>query len=181
MARQRAKELSTGEWAVLALLAEGPNHGFALAKALAPTGVIGQIWTLPRPLVYRALEILEEFGLIKPGRTEQGSGPRRTILAATPRGKRMVAEWLQAPVEHVRDARSLLMLKLAYLHRSGTDPTPLLGEQRSRLELVVRSLRRRAREAEGFDRILALWRLESTRGLIRFIDAVAKQPTGAHK
>ena len=175
MARQRTKELSTGEWAVLALLAEAPNHGFALAKALAPDGTIGRIWTLPRPLVYRALETLQGFDLVRPRRTEPGNGPKRTILVTTGRGKRMVAEWLQAPVEHVRDARSLLMLKLVYLDRSGVDPAPLLRTQRVVLKEVEKALRRREREAEGFEHTLNLWRLESTRALIRFVDAVSKR------
>lgn len=172
MTRQRTKELSTSEWAVLALLAEEPNHGFALAKALAPDGTIGQVWTLPRPLVYRALEILQDLKLIRPRRTEPGNGPRRTILVTTPRGKAMVAEWLQAPVDHVRDARSLLMLKLVYLDRAGIDPAPLLRAQRLMLQEVLRAIRRRARESEGFEHTLAIWRLESIRALIRFIDAV---------
>lgn len=175
MARRRTRELSTNEWAVLALLAEEPNHGFALAKALAPDGTIGRIWTLPRPLVYRALEILQDLDLIEPRRTEPGNGPRRTILVTTAPGRRMVAAWLQEPVEHVRDARSLLMLKLVYLERSGVDPAPLLQAQRVVLTEVEQALRRREREAEGFEHTLSLWRLESTRALIRFIDALAKQ------
>jgi DNA-binding PadR family transcriptional regulator len=170
--RRRTDELSTGEWAVLALLAEEPNHGFALAKALAPEGSIGQIWTLGRPLVYRSLEVLERHDLIKPSRTEPGKGPRRTIFTVSPRGRRLVTAWLDVPVDHVRDARSLLMLKLVFLHRSGRDQTSLLEAQRSVLAEVEAALEERREALEGFERTLALWRLESTRALIRFIDAV---------
>lgn len=172
MPRRRSDQLSTGEWAVLALLAEKPSHGFALAKALAPGGSIGRVWTLPRPLVYRALEVLEAGALIGRERTEEGRGPRRTVFTVTPYGRDLVAAWLQAPVEHVRDARSLLMLKLLFLHRAGIDPRGLLHAQRVRLGEMERSLEERSRATEGFDRTLVLWRLESTRALVRFIDAM---------
>ena len=61
MARTRSEELSPGEWAVLALLNERPTHGFALARALAPGGEIGRVWSFRRPLVYRALETLQSL------------------------------------------------------------------------------------------------------------------------
>ena len=38
-------ELTAGEWAVLALLAEGPTHGFAMARAMEPEGEVGRIWS----------------------------------------------------------------------------------------------------------------------------------------
>lgn len=117
MAGQRASDLSPGEWAVLALIAQAPTHGFAIAKALAPDGEVGRVWTLPRPLVYRAIDTLQAADLIEPRRTEQGQGPRRTVVATTRRGKRFVAEWLEQPVEHVREARSQLLLKLLFLDR----------------------------------------------------------------
>ena len=41
-------ELTAGEWAILALLAESPTHGFAIARAMAPEGEVGQIWSVRR-------------------------------------------------------------------------------------------------------------------------------------
>ena len=90
-----AHDLSAGEWALLALLAEKPTHGFALAKAMAPEGEIGKVWSLRHPLVYHAIDRLTELGLTRPGRTVASqSGPRRTVLQITPRGRRAVSDWL---------------------------------------------------------------------------------------
>ena len=115
-------ELTAGEWAALALLSEGPTHGFAIARAMAPAGEVGKIWTVRRPLVYRALETLAGVGLVRAGGTvASSSGPQRTVLHATPPGKRAVTGWLHEPVAHVRDARSLLMLKLLFLTRREAD------------------------------------------------------------
>ena len=61
------------------------------------------------------------------------TGPPRTLLETTAEGSRMVAEWLREPVEHLRDARSELMLKLLFLDRRGGDITPLLTAQRAQL------------------------------------------------
>ena len=121
-------ELRVGDWAVLALLAEEPTHGFAVGKALAPDGEIGKVWSVRRPLVYRAIDSLSEFGFAAPtGTVPSRSGPRRTVVAATEAGRAAVDAWLVEPVGHVRDARSLLMLKLLFLTRRGQDPAPLLS------------------------------------------------------
>ena len=74
-------ELTAGEWAALALLAEGSTHGFAIARAMAPEGEVGKIWTVRRPLVYRALETLTGMGLARAGGTVVGMMPRFTGAA----------------------------------------------------------------------------------------------------
>jgi DNA-binding PadR family transcriptional regulator len=164
-------ELTAGEWAVLALLAEGPTHGFAIARAMEPEGEVGRIWSVRRPLVYRAVDTLTAQELARPaGTVASRSGPARTILEATPNGKRALTRWLRQPVEHVRDARSLLMLKLLFLNRRGADPEPLLIAQRERFAKVAEGLGTAVDEAEGFDRALLLWRLESTTAAVRFVE-----------
>ena len=60
--------------------------------------------------------------------------------------------WLTEPVEHVRDARSLLMLKLLFLARGDADQTPLLTAQRERFESLVERLTVAIDAADGFDR-----------------------------
>ncbi len=173
--RRRSEELSTGEWAVLALVAEGPKHGFAVARALRPGGEVGRVWAMRRPLVYRTLDVLGTLELVRPAGTEESdSGPPRQLSAVTPTGEAQVAAWLEAPVEHVRDARSALMLKLLFLDRAGRDPAPLLAAQHERLSAQAGELEDALAEAEGFARTLALWRLESTRAAIRFVSAAGR-------
>jgi len=166
-------ELSAGEWAVLALLGEQPAHGFAIARAMAPGGEVGQVWSMRRPLVYRALESLEGRGLIRPaGTVPSQSGPQRTILEVTPAGTRALAAWLKQPVSHVRDARSLLMLKLLFLSRQGADTEPLLTAQRVQFSRQAEQLSTAVDEAEGFDRALLLWRLHNTTAAVRFTETL---------
>ena len=74
----------------------------------------------------------------------------------------------------MRDARSLLMLKLVLLSRRGTDPEPLLAGQRGRFAVLHDRLSAQADAADGFDRALCVWRLENAGAVLRFIDTLLK-------
>lgn len=168
--------MSPTAWAVLGAVAEGPTHGFAVAQLLAADGALGQIWTVPRPLVYRELGKLVERGLVSQRATEPGDrGPTRTIVEVTATGAREVRRWLAEPVDRARDVRSLLMLKLALHARAGSDSRPLLLAQRERLEPELARLSARSDHSEGFDRTLALWRAVSYRAALDFIAQILEQ------
>ena len=179
-------DLTAGEWAVLALLAEAPSHGFALARAMAPDGDVGRVWSRPPPARLPRRRHAHGDGPRAPRRDRrEPDRPARTILEATPNGKRAVTRWLGTPVEHVRDGRSLLMLKLLFLARRDADPSALLGAQREVFTALAVRLTAAADAAEGFDRALALWRLESTTAALRFVETMLHAPVpsamhGAH-
>jgi len=171
------RELAPGEWAVLALLSERPAHGWALASQLGPAGELGSVWSLGRPLVYRSIEILADRRLIEPAGQEPGlRGPNRTIYRVTPPGHDALAVWLQQPVDHVRDVRSLLLLKLIFAERTGIDLTPMLLGQHEAVAAAVSSLESRVHASSGSDAILLRFRLESTRGVLRFLEGLL-EPT----
>ncbi|MGH9095175.1 MAG: PadR family transcriptional regulator [Acidimicrobiales bacterium] len=177
MAAPEPVDLSPGEWAVLGVVAEGPTHGFAVAQLVGPAGELGRIWTLPRPFVYQALKKLTAAGFIAARATEASDrGPQRTIVAATAAGRGAVAAWLSRPVDHVRDIRSLFLLKLALLDRAGADARSLVAAQHRALVPQVAGLEARRDQAEGFERTLAAWRLESCHAAIRFLAAWTPQP-----
>jgi DNA-binding PadR family transcriptional regulator len=170
------RELAPGEWSVLALLAEQPGHGWALARQMARDGDVGRVWVLGRPLVYRALELLESRALIEPAGSERGvRGPNRTVFRATDAGRTALAEWLAEPVEHVRDVRSLLLLKLVLIERTGADRTPLLQAQRKLVVPSVQTLEQRLAESTGTEAIFTRFRLESTRAVLEFIDGLLEE------
>ena len=158
---------------MLALLSEQPTHGFALARTMAPDGEVGQVWALRRPLVYRALETLDRVGFARPAGTQpSSSGPQRTMLEITDTGQSALAQWLIEPVARVRDARSLLMLKLLFLIRRDADLEPLLVAQRERFLSRTQALASAAEQAVGFERALLVWRLQSTEAAVRFTETM---------
>ena len=174
--------LSLGEWAVLARVCERPTHGWPIVRALAADGEIGAIWTVRRASVYRALEALTSAGLIAETASETSpEGPERTIYRATQAGRMAVDIWLAAPVEHVRDLRSALLLKLVFGDRIGVDPAPLLASQAEILASLESALEQRLAAAAGADRLLLEYRLEATRAGARFIRRqVGERGSGKH-
>lgn len=127
--------LSTTEYAVLGLLAEGPAHGFALARRLESESPVGRVLTVRQPLVYRALRRLVESGNAEEAAVEPGvAGGRRVIHRITPAGRRRLTAWLGEPVGHVRDLRIEFLLKVVLLQRAGLSPLGLVGRQRAALE-----------------------------------------------
>jgi PadR family transcriptional regulator AphA len=164
--------LSLTEWTVLALVSEHPTHGFAISQLTAPGGELGRIWHIPKPVIYRALGRLEEAGLVAPQTVEPGHGPQRTIYSATPAGRKAAAAWLDTPVEHVRDVRSQLLIKLALLDRAGTDPAGLLRRQKAILRPIATAIATERPPRKGFDATLLAWRRASAAAALSFLDDI---------
>ena len=167
--------LSLPEWTVLTVLSQQPGHGFAVAQLTARHGELGRIWQIPRPVIYRAIGRLVEAGLIKPESVQPGLGPQRTIYAATPQGREAAARWLDTPVEHVRDIRSHLLLKLALLDRAGADPADLLRRQRAVLEPIAQAIEAEPPPRGGFDATLLAWRRSTAAAALEFLDAIVQR------
>jgi DNA-binding PadR family transcriptional regulator len=168
---------------VLAVAAEAPTHGFQIAALTDPGGELGQVWTVRRALVYHALDELIRVGLLEPVRTEPGEhNVPRTIVRASKSGRRLIDTWLQAPVPHVRDVRSALLLKLALHARRGSSPATLLHRQAEQVQTVVAELEARLADADakGFARTLGRWRLQQARSVLEFVrDELAASTAGA--
>ena len=166
--------LTTNDLTVLALIAERQAHGWALAGKLARGREVGQIWSVSRPIVYHALEKLERAGLVQAVGLERGGrGPHRVIYAVTGEGRRELEEWLERPVEHVRDIRSVFLLKVVLTERAGGNPDPLLVAQRTALVPFVAWLEVQADETGPElpgETTVAAFRLETATAILRFID-----------
>ena len=165
---------STNDWVVLALVAEQPTHGWALANTLSPGGELGEVWPISRPIVYHGLDRLEQAKLIRLAGIEPGGrGPHRVMFAATASGKKDVRAWLAAPVEHVRDIRSVFLLKVVLNERAGHDPRQLLVAQRAALVPFVGWLEAQIDDDGGDapgETTAALFRFETASAIMRFID-----------
>ena len=174
--------LSLAEWLVLCLISEAPSHGFALARTLSEDGALGQIWRVPKPVIYRALQRLETAGLVVTVELQPSSaGPVRSLVDVTDAGRDAAAAWLAKPVIHNRDIRSELLMKLALLDRAGADPVPLLAAQRAQLEPVAEAMHGKLARTTGFDRMIILWRRETVEATLRFLDDALRQATRAAK
>lgn len=164
--------LSPTECAVLGLLGEAPAHGFALSKELEVDADVGRVLTVRRPLVYRALDRLVEGGLVEPVTIEKGdAGPKRVVHSITDDGRRYLEEWLDEPVEHVRDLRLDFLLKVALHRRAGTSPLELIEAQRMALQPTLSAL---DRPAMGDDHV-ELWRRHNGLAVAAYLDDLASR------
>jgi DNA-binding PadR family transcriptional regulator len=165
--------LSRSEWTVLSLICERPTHGNAVSRVVGPDGDLGRIWRVQKGVVYRCLDRLSDLGLIRSaGQEPSPHGPVRLLVEATEAGQEAAMSWQHRPVQHTRDIRSELLVKLALLHRSDADPHDLLVAQRALLVPIAGALRDRVATATGFDRTLLLWRYETASATVRFLDAL---------
>ena len=170
----RAIDLPLGELVCLGLVDQGVDHGWAIGSLLAVDGELGRIWSLSRPLTYRAIDQLDHKGLLR-REGHQGQGRERTTLSLTPDGQRTVRAWLDQPVGHVRDVRTELLLKLVLRRRQGLTLEPLLQAQQRQFERHFDALTIAGPASDPVD----LWRRESARAVRRFLDAALAQLTGA--
>jgi DNA-binding PadR family transcriptional regulator len=168
--------LSITDWIVLGVAAEARRHGFAIANELKADSQLGHVWTVHRPLVYRAIEHLEKVGLIERAGTEPGEhGPQRTLLRTTRAGRVLLQDWLAEPVKHPRDVRNELMAKFILLARKGEAIAPLAVIQLEEFAPLASGIANSAAEAKGADRLVALWRAESMQATVRLLQRVAAE------
>jgi PadR family transcriptional regulator AphA len=157
---------SFAEHVCLTLVSQGVAHGWALGTMLAPEGEIGRIWTLSRPLTYRAIDGLVEKALITRRGPAAGHGRDRVVLAPTAQGRRVANRWLDTPAKHLRDVRTELLVKLALRDRAGLDNEALLAAQQEIFEPRIDVLT----STHADDDIVDLWRRENARAVRRFLD-----------
>jgi PadR family transcriptional regulator AphA len=145
-----------------------------VGSVLAPGGELGRIWSLTRPLSYRAIDGLVEKGLVSRRGHTPGQGRERVLLASTAEGRRASRRWLDTPVEHVRDVRTELLMKLALRERAGLDTRPLLIAQQAVLAPTIEVLASTVAD----NGLVELWRREQARAVRRFLDE-ALHPIGS--
>jgi PadR family transcriptional regulator AphA len=160
------KQLPFAEFVCLTLITQKVSHGWALGDVLAPDGELGRIWSLSRPLTYRAIDGLVDKGLITRTGQAAGRGRDRVLLAPTPAGRRLARKWLDTPVEHLRDVRIELLVKLSLRERVGLDNTILLAAQQELFATTIDVLT----SGHVDDDFVDLWRRESARAVRRFLE-----------
>ncbi len=157
---------SFAEHVCLTLIVQGVSHGWAVGTTLAPDGELGRIWTLTRPLTYRAIDGLVEKRLVSRRGHTAGRSRDRVVLAPTAAGRRMATRWLDTPVLHLRDVRTELLMKLTLRARMGLDNVTLLTAQQVVLAPTIDVLV----SSHAEDDVVDVWRRENARAVRRFLD-----------
>jgi len=110
--------------AVLALLADGPAHGYQIRTAFEEA--VGPQWGgLNIGHVYQILERLTRDGRVTCTVEPQAARPDRKVYQLTDAGREEMESWLAEPAEHTGGYRDDLVLKLMAAARSSEEA--LLG------------------------------------------------------
>lgn len=153
---------------VLALVAEKPRHGWAVHRELSPESDLGRAWSLSRQLTYRAIDNLENEGLLRRSARRAGDGADKVLLSPTTAGRKHVLAWLDTPVAHVRHVRTELLVKLILRERAGLDNHAFVAAQRKVFAPLIGAMTsRRSRD------VVDVWRAESALGVMRFLDSIS--------
>lgn len=75
---------------ILAVLAEGPAHGYAVVRSV--NELSDGLFNWREGTIYPALHRLEKAGLIRGAWEKTPGGRRRRVYSLTPRGKRRLSE-----------------------------------------------------------------------------------------
>jgi PadR family transcriptional regulator AphA len=161
MARQDAQLARN---VVLALVAHTPRHGWAIHEELAPKGDIGRAWTLSRQLVYRAIETLVDDGLVRRATPKDGGGADKVIISPTAKGTRATQQWLNEPVDHLRDVRTELVLKVMLRERFDMPLAPFVTAQREVFDPLIAAIN----DAPAHTAV-DMWRRESASAVKRYL------------
>jgi DNA-binding PadR family transcriptional regulator len=103
--------------AVLALLADGPSHGYDLRERFEHA--VGPQWGLNVGHLYQVLDRLHRDGLATAEVVPQAQRPDRTVYRITSAGVDELESWLATPVVRTRGYRDDFFLKLMAAARRG--------------------------------------------------------------
>lgn len=127
--------------AVLALLREGPSHGYELKSAFE--SAVGPQWgALNIGHLYQVLDRLSRDGFVDSSRMAQEVKPDRVVYRMTDAGQRELGDWMTSPSPRTAGFRDDLFLKVVAATRTGDPGTvsDVLAAQRAHLLRELRNL-----------------------------------------
>ncbi|MCH0540006.1 helix-turn-helix transcriptional regulator [Streptomyces sp. MUM 203J] len=124
---------------LLALLADGPAHGYELKQDLEQ--LLGAAYPQPNVgQIYVTLGRLEKSGLIEGEEVAQSSRPNKKIYRLTAAGREALRAWFEETADEPR-VRDEFFMKLALAPRTGlADQITLINKQRREYLTTMRTL-----------------------------------------
>ncbi|NLE83061.1 MAG: hypothetical protein GX603_00925 [Chloroflexi bacterium] len=122
----------TMEHIILAILDEGPLHGYELHQRLNHMPGVSKIWNVKQALFYSKLDKLEAGGFIRKAPVQiDDRASARVAFELTSAGKASLMDWISTPVRKARELRQIFLGKLIIARRFGQDAAiELIQKQR---------------------------------------------------
>jgi DNA-binding PadR family transcriptional regulator len=133
-------------YALLGLLVRNPLHGYDLKNELERA--LGGHWEINFGQIYTTLARMERDGLVEVAAEDQDGRGKKTYQI-TPEGRKVLASWLETPVEKPRQLRDEFFIKLIIGRLAGeTDASQAIDRQRQAYLQQMRSLSALAKATE---------------------------------
>lgn len=154
--------------ALLALLADDPQHGLGLKQRFEAH--TGEIWPLNVGQVYSTLQRLERDEFVMAD--AEGSDARQRVYELTRAGRVELDEWLNAASKDPTPPRDELVIKvLVAIAVDGVDPMPIIDRHRAQLLETMQHFTKLKVHDDGLATALVadaeLFRLD---GAVRWLD-----------
>ncbi len=175
---------------LLALLLDGPRHGYALMRDVDPAMPLGKVIHLASSHLYAQLIRLEHDGLVHKKNEDGGPRPARHVFTLTEQGRETVLRWAEETVAKPRDMHIDFPLKLYVSWK--LDPaqaTALVARQRAvfttyieRLERSISTASRSSAPSSStalFSALVDDARLERARAAVLWLDHCRQTLTAA--
>jgi DNA-binding PadR family transcriptional regulator len=133
---------------LLALLADGPAHGYDLKRRLEE-GFGSALPPVNAGQIYTTLARLERDGLVEAERVAQNGRPNKRVYELTAEGREAVAGWVVEPTGGAR-LKDEFFTKLVVAGSTGlADPRELIDRQRAEYLRALRAVEELARRENG--------------------------------
>ncbi|WP_166849752.1 PadR family transcriptional regulator [Isoptericola sp. BMS4] len=160
--------------AMLALLDDGPTHGFDLKRRY--DALLGHERELKYGQVYATLARLERDGLASGVGVEPGAGGERKVYAITPAGVTELDQWLATP--HPPGGRpSELFTRVVLAIAAGRPAETILDEHRRVYLDRMRALTAARRAGDVVDRLAGDYEIAHLEADLRWIELASARLT----
>ena len=162
------------EFVLLGALMDGPKHGYEIRQFM--DGSLDSTWFVGTSQLYLLLKKLEETGLLQSRKKQQETRPTKRVFFLTDKGKHIFLNWLNKPIDHMRDFRIEFLAKLFFFdHLSFEGGDNLIDLQVQRFEKLQESINQKIKtENNSYTQLVYGFKLATAKSRIQWLRKQAK-------
>jgi PadR family transcriptional regulator AphA len=160
---------SPTEYVILGALMSGSRHGYEIMQFLG--SALEATWRVSTSQLYVLLKRLKQEGLLESQPESQESRPSKRVFNLTRAGRKAFLDWLDAPVEHVRDFRMEFLCKMFFFDYLSFPGAKDLVEKQIRVleELSDQIQRSPTKDEDGFTKLVYGFKARTVEGLLSWL------------
>jgi PadR family transcriptional regulator AphA len=169
------------EYVILGILMKQERHGYEIHTLLSSG--LGRAWYAGISQVYALLKRLEAAEKVVSAVEQQDNRPAKHVYSITEKGREAFLEWVQTPLERMRDLRLAFLAKLFFikeLNLLGSDE--LVRKQMDIFQKQLHDIKQQdERFHEGFEHLVLHFRIGQIEAVLSWLQDCGRYitPTSA--